>query len=138
MRTILWAVAVMLGGATAATGQITVQLSEQDCGRLVRHVASDDVAYRPGVDVDGNAVAPADLDDRGSIPDPNVVVFPLTLDLASRLGIPPGGNADYLARPVIGVIAITRDGRASFNGIPLTSDAQHELAELCQRVDKSE
>ncbi len=33
----------------------------EDCAWLVRHVPADDVAYKPGVDVKGRPVAPADL-----------------------------------------------------------------------------
>lgn len=40
----------------------TVTVTREDCLRLVRHVPSADTTYRPGVDVYGRAVAPADLD----------------------------------------------------------------------------
>jgi len=124
----------LLAAVTAATAQSTVQISAQDCSQLTRHIASNDATYQPGVDATGNAVVPADLNGSRQIPPPEVIIIPLTLDLADRLGIPPGGNADYLARPVIGDVVVTRDGRVSFNGIPLTSDAQHELAQKCQRI----
>ena len=127
---------ILMGATAAATAQTTVQISEQDCSQLTRHIASNDATYQPGVDVNGSAVAPADLNGSGQIPAPDAITIPLTLDLASRLGIPPGGNADYLARPVIGDVVVSRDGRVTFNGTPLTSDAQHELAQKCQRVDK--
>lgn len=133
MRTLPFVALFFVAAATAAYGQITVQISKQDCSQLVRHVASSDVGFQPGVDVNGNAVAPADLEGTRTIPAPDAISIPLTLDLASRLGIPPGGNADYLARPVIGDVVVTSDGRVSFNGMPLTSEIQHELAQLCQR-----
>lgn len=134
MRTLALSLLFLQGMIGAATAQATVQISEQDCSQLARHVAANDVAYQPGVDVSGNAVAPADLEGSGQITMPETVIIPLTLDLASRLGIPPEGNADYLARPVIGDVAIGADGRVTFNGMPLTSEAQHELAQKCQRV----
>ena len=130
------AMLILMGATAAATAQTTVQISEQDCSQLTRHIASNDATYQPGVDVNGSAVAPADLNGSGQIPAPDAITIPLTLDLASRLGIPPGGNADYLARPVIGDVVVSRDGRVTFNGTPLTSDAQHELAQKCQRVGK--
>ena len=140
MRTLPIAALIIVGAITAATGQstdqISVQISEQDCSQLVRHVASNDATYQPGVDVNGNSVTPADLNGSGQIPAPDAITFPLTLDLADRLGIPPGGNADFLARPVIGDVVVTSDGRVYFNGIPLTSDAQHELSQMCQRVNQ--
>ena len=125
---------ILMGATAAATAQTTVQISEQDCSQLTRHIASNDSTYQPGVDVNGSAVAPADLNGSGQIPAPDAITFPLTLDLASRLGIPPGGNADYLARPVIGDVVVTSDGRVTFNGTPLTSDVQFVLAQKCQRV----
>lgn len=118
----------------AVAAQSTVQISEQDCSQLTRHIASSDATYQPGVDVNGNSVASADLNGSGQISTPDTINIPLTVDLASRLGIPPGGNADYLARPVIGDVAVTSDGRVTFNGKPLTNDAQHELAQKCQRT----
>ncbi len=133
MRAMPIAALILVGATTAATAQITVEITEQDCSDLVLHVASADVAYQPGVDVNGNAVAPADLNGPQAIPAPDVITFPLTLDLADRLGISLG-DVDILARPVIGDVAITSDGRVFFNGKPLTSDEQFELAQKCQRI----
>lgn len=134
MRILPIAMLILMGATTAVTAQTAVRISRQDCSQLSRHIASSDATYQPGVDVNGNAVAPADLNGSGQIPAPDAITIPLTLDLASRLGIPPGGNADYLARPVIGDVVVSRDGRVTFNGTPLTSDAQFELAQKCQCV----
>ncbi|MDH3739184.1 MAG: hypothetical protein OER92_08310 [Alphaproteobacteria bacterium] len=137
MRTTALTLLMLLVTIAPATAQATVQISERDCSHLVRHVAAADATYQPGIDAAGNAVAPADLDGSGQIPAPDAIIIPLTLDLADRLGIPPGGNADYLARPVIGDVVVTSEGRVTFNGTPLTSDAQHELAQQCQRQSGS-
>ncbi len=135
MRAPAITLAVLLAGAGTAHGQATVRISEADCSRLVAHVPAPDVAYRPGVDVEGNAVAPADLGGaRARIPAPESITFPLTLDLAERLGI---DDANLLARPVIGVVEVTRDGRVTFDGEPLTSDAAHALARKCQEVRRA-
>ena len=134
MRILPIVMLILAGATTAVTAQTTVRVSEQDCSQLTRHIASSDATYQPGVDLNGNVVAPADLNGAGQIPAPEAISIPLTLDLASRLGIPPGGNAEYLARPVIGDVVVTNDGRVTFNGTPLTSDAQHELAQKCQRI----
>ncbi|MCR9221915.1 MAG: hypothetical protein NXI21_16945 [Alphaproteobacteria bacterium] len=50
---------------------VRVRITEADCRRLLAHRPAPDVAYRPGVDVRGRAVAPADL--------------PGSTDLADRL-----------------------------------------------------
>lgn len=122
--------ALIFAVSVPAQGQTTVQITESDCSRLVRHVAADDVAYRPGVDVNGNAVAPADLNAQPQISVPDVVSIPVTIDLATNLGI----NTPFLARPTVGEVQITRDGRVSFNGQPIGDAAQHELAKRCQQV----
>ncbi|MDA0786872.1 MAG: hypothetical protein O3B37_11355 [Proteobacteria bacterium] len=93
-------------------------------------MASADVAYRPGVDVNGNAVAPADLNAQPQIAVPDVISIPVTIDLATNLGI----NTPFLARPTVGEVQITRDGRVTFNGQPIGGAAQQELAKRCQQV----
>jgi len=110
--------------------QTTVQITESDCSQLVTHVASADVSYRPGVDVNGNAVAPADLNPQPQISVPDVISIPVTIDLATNLGI----ATPFLARPTVGEVQITRDGRVSFNGQPIGDSAQHELARRCQQI----
>ena len=71
-----------------------VVISGQDCQRLVRHVPAPDVAYKPGIDVHGKAVAPADLPGGGAgfkLPDHiefnytiNPVNYGLTKSLAAQ------------------------------------------------------
>lgn len=110
--------------------QTTVIINEADCDRLVTHVASSDVAYTPGVDVKGGAVASADLNAQPQIAVPEVVSIPVTIDLATNLGI----QTPFLARPTVGEVQVTRDGRVTFNGQPITSEAEDELAKRCQVV----
>jgi hypothetical protein len=124
------ALVVFMGVAEAAAAQTTVLINEADCDRLVTHVSSSDVAYTPGVDVNGGAVAPADLNAQPQIQVPDVISIPVTIDLATSLGI----QTPFLARPTVGNVQVTRDGRVSFNGQPINSDAQHELAKRCQVV----
>ena len=112
-----------------AHAQATVRITEADCSRLVTHVAASDVTYRPGVDVNGNAVAPADLNPQPQIAVPDVISIPVTIDLATNLGI----ETPFLARSTVGEVRITGDGRVSFNGQPIGDAAQQELAQRCQR-----
>lgn len=114
----------------AARAQSVVIINEADCDRLVAYVAAPGVAYTPGVDVNGQAVAPADLNGAQDIQVPDVITIPVTIDLATRLGIP----TSFLARPTVGEVQVGADGRVSFNGEPLGSDAEHELAKRCQGV----
>jgi hypothetical protein len=132
MRNAVTIVTIALFSAVSVPvyAQTTVRITDSDCSQLVTHVAASDVNYRPGVDVNGNAVAPADLNAQPQISVPDVISIPVTIDLATNLGI----NTPFLARPTVGEVQITRDGRVSFNGQPIGDSAQHELAKRCQQV----
>ncbi len=64
---------------------ITIQITKQDCQRLVRHQAREDVEFKPGRDVRGRSVAPADLDGGNRIKIPDVISFDLQLDMSKYL-----------------------------------------------------
>lgn len=63
---------------------VRIVITKVDCSRLVRHVPAADVAYQPGVDARGRAVAPADMPGSGAqaIPNllPDVLEFPITIN----------------------------------------------------------
>jgi hypothetical protein len=60
-------------------------MSSGDCNRFVRHHPSADVEYKPGVDVRGKAVAPADLPGSRRIKLPDSYEFDITLQVFKRL-----------------------------------------------------
>lgn len=53
--------AVFAGLWSAAANGATVKVTRETCNHVVAHQPAADVAYRPGVDVNGNSVAPANL-----------------------------------------------------------------------------
>ncbi len=116
-----------------ATAQ-EARISAADCRNLVRHQPQADATFTPGVDGRGRRVAPADVGGPSPVRVPDSFSTPITVDLGDRLGIPPGGDADFTATAQIGLIDVTPDGQAFFNGQPLQSDAAHELSVLCQRL----
>lgn len=122
-----------------AAAQTYVSVSEADCQRLIRHFPSADSTYRPGVDVRGRAVAPADLgaDDPGGGDDlilPRAVLIPIEVDLFDRFGIPADG-VNFKADALIGEVTVDlASGEAFFNGQPLQNEAEAELAARCQRI----
>lgn len=63
---------------------VRIVITKLDCSRLIRHVPAADVAYQPGVDARGRAVAPADMpgSGAGALPNllPDVLEFPLTIN----------------------------------------------------------
>lgn len=66
---------------------VRIVITKVDCSRLIRHTPSADVAYQPGVDARGRAVAPADVpgsgaDAMGKIV-PDVLEFPITINPVS-------------------------------------------------------
>ncbi len=126
---------LLIGAATSpavAHDAPVVTISRADCDRLVEHKPAPDVAYQPGVDVNGRPVAPADLDGGIQITLPETIRIPIEVDLFDRFGIP--ANRDlFEADAEVGVVTYT-DGRAYFNGQPLQDEAAAELSALCQKV----
>ncbi len=117
---------------TVPTGAATVIITKADCAALVRHVAEPGVAYEPGIDVNGRPVVAADLGDTPEIKLPEEIAIAITVDIDKRFNIPP---AQDLFRPeaYIGTVIVKQDGRAYFNGQPLTSEESHALSTACQK-----
>ena len=122
------AVAAMPGPAKGAT----VTITRADCTRLTQHVPSAGVAYQPGVDVNGRAAAPADLNGGQQIAVPENFAIEIDVDLLESLGIPTAG-ALHTPEAKIGVVEV-RGGRAYFNGQPLQNEAQADLAKNCRAL----
>ena len=115
-------------GGVAAAPNGGLVMSSQVCSTLAGTAAGVPSAeYRPGVDANGNAVAPADLPSTPSTP--RVDNFPIEIDqhLARRFNLPPGGTA----KAVLGYVTV-RDNQAYFNGQPLNADQTSALAEACR------
>lgn len=108
----------------------TVTITRSECVNLVRHVPAPDVTYRPGVDVNGNPVTPADLNTGGTVTIPTEFTIPITIDLRDRLGL-PADPTRFKPEANIGVVTY-REGRAWFNGQPLSTEATATLAGACR------
>jgi hypothetical protein len=118
--------------AAAEDGYLTI--TKADCARLARHYPAPDVAYQPGRDVRGKAVVPADLEGGTGLVLPEAVVIPIEVDLFDRYGIPADAD-NYKGDIFIGEVVVdVATGRAIFNGQPLQSEAEAELAARCQRI----
>jgi hypothetical protein len=122
--------------AAAEDGYLTI--TKADCARLALHYPAPDVTYQPGRDVRGKPVVPADLeggpDGDGGLVLPEAVVIPIEVDLFERYGIPANGIS-YKGDIFIGEVVVdVASGRAIFNGQPLQSEAEAELAARCQRI----
>ncbi|MCH6591286.1 MAG: hypothetical protein IH806_12425 [Proteobacteria bacterium] len=91
---VLCAFAGLLPAPAAAAAEYVVKVTAGDCRRVVAHVAAADVEYRPGVDVRGRKVAPADLGGGPPIKLPDEIAFDIKVDLRNFLG---GPDADARA-----------------------------------------
>ena len=124
----------IVAGISAAAAQTTIRVSRADCSRLTEYKQPPGVAFEPGVDARGNAVAPADL------PGSNMPIqLPEHVEFDVSFNPLRGNLANRFARSemVVGRIGFNLEtGQATFNGKPLTSPEQAELARKCQRALK--
>ncbi len=127
-------IAIVLGLARpAATAPETLTISTAECRKLVRHQPSADVAYRPGVDVRGRRVAPADLGGGTNIAVPQEIEIPITVELDKTSGAAASGL--YKPEANIGKV-VYKNGRAWFNGQPLETGANADVVAACRRKMK--
>jgi len=122
----------------AGAAEAYLTLSEADCDRLARHYPSADATYQPGRDVRGKAVAPADLANGlgggSGLVLPEAVVIPIEIELFERYGL-PANQANFKGDAYIGEVVVdVASGRAIFNGQPLQSEDEAELAARCQQI----
>ena len=112
---------------------IVVEITEADCRLLTRHRPDADVAFQPGVDARGRAVAPADLNGGGPrLETPRRIVIPIEVDLFERFGVP--ANPDlFEADAQVGEV-IYDDGKLFYNGQRLADGASDELVPLCREI----
>lgn len=128
------AVGSMVCGAHGLASTITV--SATDCQRLVRHQPSADVAYKPGVDVNGKPVAPADLPGSVTIKTPTEITFDITYDLLASYGV--SGDTALAPEGEASVGTVKYDmlsGALSFNGERLDDAEMAALADLCKAAE---
>ncbi len=131
---VLCAFAGLLPAPAVAEAEYVVKVRAGDCRRVVAHVAAADVEYRPGLDVRGRKVAPADLGGTPQVEIPDRITFDLQLDLEELAGPPPPGSVgEVFGRPVLGHISI-RGHKVYFNDRLLGDAAEAELARKCREM----
>ncbi|OYQ33410.1 hypothetical protein CHU95_13430 [Niveispirillum lacus] len=87
--------------------------------------------YKPGVDVHGKPVAPADLPDGYAIEVPTSIDIAITADIARRFGI--ATNNLYRGEAQIGTVTV-QGNQVLFNGKPMQSAAEADLIALCAKT----
>ena len=114
----------------------TIIVSASDCARLVRHRPSSDVAYRPGVDANGNAVVPADLPGAVAVNTPTEITFEVTYDLLSVYGVSETGALVAQGDATVGTVEYDLlSGALTFNGERLDDADADALGALCQEAE---
>lgn len=111
-------------------------VTKQDCLRLVRHQPAPDVAFKPGVDVHGRKVAPADMASSLPIKLPKEIVIDIGVDLNEKygIGVDDDGNNRYSATTeTLGKVRVdSLSGRVTWNGQPLDGTDTEALRAACR------
>ncbi len=111
---------------------MTIRLSKRECRHLViSHAPSADVTYKPGVDVRGNPVAPADLASGYEWVTPDVIEFDLAFNPLGNTGLDP----DAFANTSASVGAVKYDilsGKLTLNGRPLADPLLAVIESQCR------
>ncbi len=115
-----------------AAKTVTVTISRSACDAIVAYKPDASVDYQPGIDVNGNAVTPAEGPNATSsqIEVPDVITFPVTLDFFEFAGISqPTGIS---GKGTLGEITY-KNGQVYFNDQPIGNAAQNaDLIAACQ------
>ncbi|WP_337995652.1 hypothetical protein [Oleispirillum naphthae] len=122
------AFAVLIGLVLAAAPAADAQ-TDDACARAVKAQSTGGADYKPGVDVYGRPVAPADAQPTLRIEPPQVIEFPVTLDVAKRLGFDARGP--YEAKTTVANVRID-NGRVTVNGQVVHTDNEADLIAACR------
>ena len=118
--------------AAAQPANRPITVSSSVCETIAHVNDAPGVAYTPGVDADGNEVAPADLPGGNAALNKAVASAPIkiTVDLQKRFGIPANANL-FQGESQIGYVTVD-DGKAYLDGQPLNTVEQGLLAAACR------
>ena len=112
-----------------------IKVTKKDCQRVEKHLARNDVAYKPGVDVHGKPVVPADLDDN-RLQLPETIIIDLSLPLQD-LYEGAKGEDEKLANAEVQVGKLEYNlssGKLKFNGQALGDPALNAIAIECRKI----
>lgn len=121
------------GVAVSKQGRIV--MSPDLCAKLAHHGgAVPGAEYRPGVDVNGDAVAPADLP--GDAPAPGIEHLPIVIggNLQKRYGV-AANSPLFRGKSMMGTVTL-RDGHVYFNGEPLHDNEREMMLAACREAKR--
>jgi len=114
---------------------IQLTVTEKNCVRIEKHIARSDVTYKPGVDVRGNSVTPADLN-QNQLKLPENLTIDLSLPLQDLFSVanPPMEKLQN-AEVQVGTLEFNMNsGKLTFNGQVLADPALQEIAVECRKI----
>jgi hypothetical protein len=124
----------VIGAAHAEVDRKRLRIPRVDCQRMVEHRPDPGIDYKPGRDVRGKAVPPADLPGSGLQLEPaDQVEFEISFNPLQ------GGSAGRFGSTELFVGTVQfdlRTGQATFNGVPLSDPEQAELSRKCSEALK--
>jgi len=137
VQKIILMAALLIGAVPvfSAAEEVQLTVSEKNCARIEKHIVRSDVTYKPGVDVHGNSVAPADLN-QNQIKLPENVTIDLSLPLQDLFSAanPPSEKLKN-AEVQVGTLEYNLgNGKLTFNGQVLADPALHEIAAKCREM----
>lgn len=107
------------------------------CRNQVAYTEPAGVEYKPGVDVHGHYVAPADIDSGASPQMPKRIDIPVTVSLVKALNFDttkfPFNQLGTGTEAQIGVFSV-ENNKVTFNGKPLTSEQQQKIDAACAQI----
>ncbi|USG59624.1 hypothetical protein NBZ79_10540 [Sneathiella marina] len=110
---------------------VELEVSKENCSRITKYVAEQDVNFKPGVDVHGKPVVPADLDGT-QVKIPDTIFINLALPFKDLLNNynPKLKNAEVY----VGLIEYNiSSGKMLYNGQELSDPALNAIAQECQK-----
>lgn len=123
--------------ATHASEKI-ILISPADCVLLSRHIADADVEYKPGVDVRGNDIAPADLSASNNLGlGENGYSFYMTHDalknnpVVNGAGISGSQAGSEEGKIILGQVTV-KNGDVLWNGTSLKENDRDRILLLCE------
>ena len=122
-------------GLSFADETVYVEIDEQTCRKVQRHLSNADVAYKPGVDARGNAVVPADVSG-SQVKLPDTIVIDLALPLQDVLSTnnPPNRSVQNAEVNVGRLTYEVASGKLSFNGQQLNQTSLVKIGEKCYEI----
>ena len=128
----LAAVAAPLAAGENTWRDPVIVVSRSDCDSLVEHRPDASVDYQPGVDVNGRAVASADLPGHEPLTlEARDVSLDLRIPLSEYYDIPPSLQAIIGGAEIDPGRVTVRDGIAYLGDHRLESQASNAIAQAC-------